>query len=258
MTLATTTDWAPYVGVALFIRLYSHIRSVFVMLVVDNPFLWYFGLRGANILDDIEGPFYIVGSPFVQVDEGKGVLASVDMLSKWGPFMFLVDVKDNKGDPVPYATLDCWQADSGGSYFLSSYTLRGKVTADAQGRVELLTVEPGAYRTRSGHLHIIVSGPEGTHKPMTTQAYVCPGNDPIHLARDMANYYRRRPDANMVTCWANPTADNVRGIQRFPALPADQVDLVKSIGKWNGKLKERGVGREIVAVAQHKITLTAV
>ncbi len=62
----------------------------------------------------------------------------------------------------------------------------------------------------------------------------------------------------MVTCWANPTADNVRGIQRFPALPADQVDLVKSIGKWNGKLKERGVGREIVAVAQHKITLTAV
>ncbi|KAI0694379.1 Intradiol ring-cleavage dioxygenase [Cerioporus squamosus] len=257
MTVSTITGWAPYVGTSIFVRLFSALRSMWVMLVVDNPFLWYFGLRGANILDDVEGPFYVVGSPSVQVDEGKGVLASVDLLNKWGPFLFVFDVKDTKGDPVPYATLDCWQADSGGSYYFSFYTLRGKVTADAQGRVEVLTIEPGAYRSRSGHLHIIVHGTKGVHKSMTTQAYVCPGNELGHLSRDLANYYRRRPDANMVICWAIPAAENGTRKHAFPALPSEQVDLLKQVGYWSGKLKERGVEREVTAVAQHKITLTA-
>ena len=52
----TAADWAPYFAVSLLVRVYSAIRSTWVMLVVDNPFLWYFGLRGSgNILNDIEG-----------------------------------------------------------------------------------------------------------------------------------------------------------------------------------------------------------
>ena len=49
-------DWAPYIGIGLLIRLYSAIRSTWVMLVVDNPLLWIFGLRGfKGTMDDIEG-----------------------------------------------------------------------------------------------------------------------------------------------------------------------------------------------------------
>ena len=101
------------------------------------------------------------------------------------PFLFILDIKDTKGDPIPNATLDCWQADSGGNYYFSSWTLRGKVTTDVNGRVEILTVRPGAYANRAGHLHLMVKGTEGKHVPMTTQTYVCRGNNPQDLEGDV-------------------------------------------------------------------------
>ncbi|KAI0758198.1 Intradiol ring-cleavage dioxygenase [Fomes fomentarius] len=251
--------WAPYLGVSLFLRVYSAIRSTWVMLVVDNPFFWYFGFHSANILNDIEGPFYTVGSPSRQVEDGKAVLAPVDFMNKWDPFLFVFDVKDSKGDPVPNAAFDCWQADTNGGYYFASYTLRGKATTDAEGHVEILTVRPGGYGTRAAHLHLSVNGVKGRHVPMTTQAYVCPGNNPDHLETDIANYWRRRPDQNMVKGWSVPAASGeIEPYCKFPALPQDDMSsLANSIKYWSGKLKERGVDREIEGIGCLGITLTA-
>ena len=99
-------------------------------------------------------------------------------------------MKDAKGNPIPNAALDCWQADSTGGYYFASWTLRGKVTTDAQGHVEILSVCPGDYGApfggqRKSHMHIIASGVRGTHVPITTQVYICPGNDAQHLAGDL-------------------------------------------------------------------------
>ena len=59
--------------------------------------------------------------------------------------------------------------------------------ADAQGRVEVLTVRPGAYAGRNvGHIHIILSGVvRGESKTLTTQAYICPGNDAGEMRKDL-------------------------------------------------------------------------
>ncbi|KAI0751158.1 Intradiol ring-cleavage dioxygenase [Daedaleopsis nitida] len=253
-----TTSWAPYVKTHLLVRLYSAIRSTWMTFVADNPLLWILGWYGANIFDDIEGPFYMVASPSRQIDDGKAVLASFDFIKKWQPFLFVIDVKDTKGDPVPNATIDGWHADTTGGYYFSSYTLRGKATTDANGHVEILSIHPGDYGTRSGHLHVLATGVKGKHVPMTTQIYVCRGNDPNHLATDFANHWRRRPDNNMATCWYIPGANGeTEAYHKFPALPADQVDVAASVKHWNAGLKDHGVDREVMAVVRHTIVLTA-
>ena len=72
-----------------------------------------------------------------------------------------------------------------GSYYFATWTLRGKATTDANGRLELLTVRPGDYAGRSAHVHMRITGTEGRHVPMTTQAYVLRGNDPQYMKNDM-------------------------------------------------------------------------
>ena len=81
--------------------------------------------------------------------------------------------------------LDCWQADQEGGYYFASYTLRGKVTTDAQGHIEILSIRPGDYASRPGHLHLVANGAKGKHVPMTTQVYICVGNDPAHMSSDL-------------------------------------------------------------------------
>ena len=116
--------------------------------------------------------------------------------TEYEPFLLVLTIKDTRGDPVPHAQIDAWQANSAGSYYFASWTLRGTATADAQGRLELLTVRPGDYAGRSAHVHMRVEGPaktktrtktrtKGGLAPLTTQAYVLRGNDPVHLGRDV-------------------------------------------------------------------------
>ena len=85
------------------------------------------------------------------------------------------------------AKIDAWHANSAGSYYFASWTLRGTATADAQGRLELLTVRPGDYAGRSAHVHMRIAGPTKGRRtvPLTTQAYVLRGNDPRYLGRDV-------------------------------------------------------------------------
>ncbi|KAI0355466.1 aromatic compound dioxygenase [Trametes cingulata] len=233
------------------------------MLVVDNPIVWKLGLRGKNEQEDVEGPFYILGAPKRQIDDGKAVLASAEYLEKYGPFLFVFTVKDAKGDPVPNATLDWWQADSDGGYYFASWTLRGKVTTDAQGRAEVLTVRPGDYGSplggkRAGHVHLVVSGTKGKHRAMTTQVYVCPGNKTEHMMTDLANYARDARPGNMATCWSIPEANGGEKHWELPELPADDTEMRQRIAWWNAKLKERGISREVIAVGRQNFKLSVV
>ncbi|KAI0363537.1 aromatic compound dioxygenase [Pilatotrama ljubarskyi] len=259
--VSTVADWAPHIGVGLLTRLISFIRSAWIMVVVDNPLAWSFGFRGRNEKDDVEGPFYILGAPQRQIEDGRAVLAPAALLNKYGPFLFLFEVKDDKGEPIPHATLDWWQADPDGSYYFASWTLRGKVQTDAHGRVEVLSIRPGDYGSeiigrRAGHIHLMVSGVSGKHRPMTTQAYVCPGNSTDHMKTDPAKYARGYRPGNMMTCWSIPPANGDEKYWGLPELPEDDLDARARIGWWNARLKEHRIHRDIIAVGRQDYKLT--
>ncbi|KAL7282757.1 hypothetical protein ACG7TL_004232 [Trametes sanguinea] len=259
--VATVADWAPRLSVSLLTRLVSFTRSAFVMTVVENPLTWKLGIRGSNEMEDIEGPFYILGAPQRQIEDGKAVMASKDYLEKYGPFLFIFEVKDEKGEPVPNATLDWWQADTEGGYYFASWTLRGKVKTDANGRVEVLSVRPGDYGSkvlgeRAGHVHLIVDGTQGKHRAMTTQAYVCPGNRSEHMMKDLANYTRKSRPGNMATCYSIPAANGGEKYWELPELPADDTETANRVAWWNAKLKERGIDRQVLGVGRHQLKLS--
>ena len=94
-----------------------------------------------------------------------------------------------KGDPVPNVRFYWWQAQTRGGYSLTTYALRGTFTTDAEGNVEVLTVTPGAYgpknHLRAGHFHFTMAGPGQHWDDLTTQLYVCPGNDPNAMKPDL-------------------------------------------------------------------------
>ncbi|KAI0774690.1 Intradiol ring-cleavage dioxygenase [Trametes elegans] len=257
----TFADWAPPTGTSIVTRLASFVRSTFVMLIVDNPLAWKLGSRGQNEKADVEGPFFMPGAPSRQIDDGKAVLASTEYLNKYGPMLFVFEVKDAKGEPIPNADLDWWQADSDGGYYFATWTLRGKVKTDFHGRVEVLSVRPGDYGheiigRRAGHIHLIISDPSGKHKQLTTQAYVCPANDVGHMHTDAANYARSVRPGNMCTGWSIPAANNGERYWNLPELAADDLNTKERVSWWNAKLKEKGVDREVLAVGQQQFKLS--
>ena len=86
--------------IGLPLRVFSLIRSLFVLFVSENIFLWSRLLQGRrNPQADVEGPkrfytsvplfhsilnslgpYYVVGAPDRQLEEGKAILATVDEL----------------------------------------------------------------------------------------------------------------------------------------------------------------------------------
>ena len=116
--------------------------------------------------DNAEGPYYIAGAPQKErlgdALEGQKLIISGNVL-------------DYNCNPIPGATIDVWQTDSKGKYYFEDFTLRGKITSDANGMYHLETIFPGKYSElgsfRPAHIHVKVSSPEG--EPITTQALLC-------------------------------------------------------------------------------------
>ena len=102
-----------------------------------------------------------------------------------------VRVLSPDGKPLRGATLDWWQADPNGSYYFSSYTLRGRVTTDRDGIAEVISVAPGVYGAlggvRAGHFHVKIYPPKSMPdlSELTTQIYVCEANDVKPLKADL-------------------------------------------------------------------------
>ena len=119
--------------------------------------------------EDIEGPFYTSGAPFV-----KEALPGLDGLDG-GVYLRLSGFVRSASDcaPIDGAILDIWQADDDGAYDDQGFVLRGRVRTDEEGRYEIDTIIPGHYlngaQYRPAHIHVKVSAPG--HALLTTQLY---------------------------------------------------------------------------------------
>lgn len=114
-----------------------------------------------------EGPFYKPGSPEKTRLFEEGVPG--DKLILTG------HVFDVRGNPIPHAWLDFWQANGRGEYDNSGYILRGHQYTDKSGKYILETVIPSAYVGRTSHIHIKARANE-TSPIITTQLFL-PGLD---------------------------------------------------------------------------------
>jgi catechol 1,2-dioxygenase len=149
----------------------------------------------------IEGPFYAPGSPEF------GAEATLPMRDgeKGTPLVFHGQVRAVDGTPLGGAEVDIWHCDDDGYYAqfapdIPEWNLRGRITADADGRFRIHTIQPAPYQIptdgstgaliraanwhawRPAHLHMKVSAPG--YQLITTQLYF-PG-DP-HNDDDIAS-----------------------------------------------------------------------
>ncbi len=94
-------------------------------------------------------------------------------------------ILNTRGDLVPEARLEIWQADHLGHYDIEGYRYRAKMSAGAKGEYQFLTVMPGHYPDRvCQHVHYIVSAPG--HKALITQLYFA--TDPVFAGDPDKNY----------------------------------------------------------------------
>ncbi|MGC4408216.1 intradiol ring-cleavage dioxygenase [Rhizobium rosettiformans] len=124
--------------------------------------------EGSNL-----GPFYLDDAP--ELELGGDLARGRD-----GTTLLVHGiVRDSLGNPLPGAIVDTWQADGSGTYPIQEhgqdkYDLRGKITADGEGRYYYTTVLPKPYTVpydgpvgrllragnrhawRAAHLHFIV------------------------------------------------------------------------------------------------------
>lgn len=87
------------------------------------------------------------------------------------------NVVNTRGDIVPGARLDIWQADHLGHYDVAGYRYRTKlIAADKDAGYAIESVMPGHYPDRvAQHVHYFVTAPG--HKPLITQLYFA--TDPV-------------------------------------------------------------------------------
>jgi len=138
---------------------------------------------------NVEGPFYVPDAPMLSP---PFELASDDEPGE--PLFVSGRVADAAtGDPIGGALLDVWQANADGQYDVQyardgETRLRGRLTADANGRYEFRTVVPPPYEIpkdgpvgallralarhafRPAHIHAKVSAPG--HASLTTMAFI--------------------------------------------------------------------------------------
>ncbi len=92
-----------------------------------------------------------------------------------------------RGEPLPGAAIEIWQADHNGHYDLEGYRYRARIPADAGAQYTLETTMPGHYPARvCQHIHYLVTAPG--HKPLITQLYFA--TDPAFEGDPDRNYTR--------------------------------------------------------------------
>jgi catechol 1,2-dioxygenase len=136
----------------------------------------------------IEGPFYAPGAPRF------GAEATLPMRDgeKGTPLALHGQVRAVDGTPLGGATIDIWHCDDDGFYAqfapgIPEWNLRGRITADEDGRFRIHTIQPVPYQIptdgatgaliraanwhawRPAHLHVKVSAPG--YQLITTQLY---------------------------------------------------------------------------------------
>ncbi|KAL4245618.1 intradiol ring-cleavage dioxygenase family protein [Abortiporus biennis] len=215
-------------------------RTVYVFIVSENGLLWERFLQGRrNQRADLEGPFYVLGSPYRTLSPGKAVLASNEDFKEPAnhPFVFTLQILSPSQQPLPNTTIDIWQASTVGEYYFKMYRLRGKCVTDADGKVEILTVAPGMYgpkgHERAGHFHLKISPPSTGIEGLTTQVYVCEGNNAKWLKTDFLNAIRKTRTQNILRAYSvppsSPTTSETEPYMSFPPLQSTTIPMSTSL-----------------------------
>jgi protocatechuate 3,4-dioxygenase beta subunit len=98
-----------------------------------------------------------------------------------------VTVYSVRGDILPDAKLEIWQADHLGHYDVQGYRYRTTLAPDAKGAYAFESVLPGHYPGRvCQHVHYLVHAPG--HAPLVTQLYFA--SDPVFEGDPDHNYGR--------------------------------------------------------------------
>lgn len=114
--------------------------------------------------DDIEGPFYIEGTPFINTIAPSGIGLPVFYVTG------TVYAKDCT-TPLSNALIDVWHANSEGEYEDINY--RGRIYTDIAGNYAYETIFPGKYLNGSSYRpsHIHYKASYLTNPELTTQLY---------------------------------------------------------------------------------------
>lgn len=125
---------------------------------------------------EVMGPFYRKNAPNIRVLRRPG--------DPGLPLRVSGTVWNTRGEVVPNAAVDVWQADFHGVYDLDGYQYRARIRPAADGTYWIETIMPGHYPDRPAqHIHYLISAPG--HTSLVTQAYLA--TDP---------FFEGNPDGN--------------------------------------------------------------
>jgi len=103
------------------------------------------------------------------------------------PLVVAGGVFSSRGEALPGATLEVWQANHVGLYDIEGYHYRAKLSVGAEGKYDFSSVMPGHYPARvCQHVHYLVTAPG--HKPLVTQLYFA--TDPVFEGDPDKNFHR--------------------------------------------------------------------
>ena len=130
---------------------------------------------------EVLGPFYKKGAPNASTLRAAG--------DPGFPLRVSGKVFDTRGEPVPGARLDIWQADHAGHYDVQGYRYRTKLRVEASSEYAIDTVMPGHYSDRPAqHIHYMISRAR-TWDALITQVYFA--TDPFFEGDPDKNYNKR-------------------------------------------------------------------
>ena len=96
-------------------------------------------------------------------------------------------VFSTRGEALPDASVEIWQADHHGIYDLDGYKFRATLPASREGKYWFASVMPGHYPARvCQHIHYLIRA--RGHKPLITQLYFA--TDPVFEGDPDRNFSR--------------------------------------------------------------------
>ena len=129
---------------------------------------------------DVLGPFFKKGAPDSRVLHPAGAPGF--------PLQVTGKVTNTRGDKVPGARIEMWQADHAGIYDLEGFRYRAGLITGETSDYTVATILPGHYDDRPAqHIHYLISAPG--HRTLITQAYFA--TDPFFEGNPDKNFGKR-------------------------------------------------------------------
>jgi protocatechuate 3,4-dioxygenase beta subunit len=111
---------------------------------------------------EVLGPFFKKGAPNASVLRGPN--------DPGFPLRVAGKVYNTRGEKVPGAIVEIWQADQDGHYDVKGYRYRTRLRIEGGSDYGIETVMPGHYSDRPAqHIHYLITAPG--HRPLITQVY---------------------------------------------------------------------------------------